>query len=386
MDYGQVNEKNFNIDEIVEQAIDYCTTTYASVLQEVNNGTVSRDAFIQNCVNNFVEKNPLVPKDKRNMVLNYFKTTMWGYGKLEPFLYDETISDVAIYGPNDVCGKQYGKRVKLPVSFKDGADIDRYISRVAMFNRQDISNQNALPLITDINSNPNNRLRINILTNYVTSVGHGYFHIRKIPKQKPSLDRLIRDGYFTMEQANWLVQRFSTGHGVVFCGAGGSGKTVGINWLIDAIPEYLAGYFVQEADELFSDTHGKYMFAHVVNNNGEGKIGYGLRDLARKGLLVDMDIFGVGEVKGPEAYDLINAVYTGTTGICSVHAFSSEEALPKIVHYAKYVSDYSREDLLLMLRHLDTIVFMDHYKIKEISVIDGYDPVRKDFIYKTTSY
>lgn len=376
----------FDIDTVVEQAIDFCTKNYADALQKVDAGRISKDEFINTRIAGFVAKNPLVPQSRQKEVLSYFKTTMWGYGKLEPFLYDESISDIAIYGPDDVAGKQYGKRVSLPVHFKNGADIDRYISRIAMFNKQDISNQNALPIISDITSNPYNRLRVNIITNYVTSVGHGYVQIRKIPKQKPSLERLIQDGYFTLEQARFIVQRFINKHGVVFCGAGGAGKTVGMNWLIDAISNDISGFFIQEADELFSNTHGKYMFTHMVNNSGDGKINYGLRALAQKGLLVDMDIFGIGEIKGPEAYDLVNAVYTGTTGLCSVHSFSSREALNKIVHYAKYVSDYSKEDLMLMLRHLDTIVFMDHYKVKEISIIKDYDYALKDYVYQTVSY
>ena len=98
---------------------------------------------------------------------------------------------------------------------------------------------------------------------------------------------------------------------------------------------------------MFSN-HPDIAFEHTVTNRGEGKIEYTLQDLARNGLLTDIDFFIIGEIKGGEALYLLNAVYTGARGWASVHGASATEAMKKLVDYIKYNSDYSQEDALQM--------------------------------------
>ena len=142
--------------------------------------------------------------------------------------------------------------------------------------------------------------------------------------------------------------------------------------MLDYIPEDKSGLVIQENEELFSN-HPDLAFQHTVMNRGEGKIKYDLGDLARNGLLLDIDYFIIGEIKGAEALYLLNAVYTGAKGWATVHGASATEAMNKLVDYIKYNSDYSQEEALQMLVHLDTVIFMESFKIKEIAEIDGYD-------------
>ena len=155
-----------------------------------------------------------------------------------------------------------------------------------------------------------------------------------------------------------------------------------MNWLIDRIPEDASGLVCQENEELFSDTHPDLAFQHTVTNRGEGKIEYTLQDICRNGLLMDIDYFVIGEIKGAEALYLLNAVYTGAKGWATVHGASAEEAMKKLVDYIKYNSDYKQEDALQMLKHLDTVIFMKDFKVTEIAEVVGWDEEKKDLIYK----
>lgn len=107
------------------------------------------------------------------------------------------------------------------------------------------------------------------------------------------------------------------------------------------------------------------------------------QDLARTGLLTDLDYFIIGEIKGGEALYLLNAAYTGHRCWASVHGINSTEAMNKLADYVKYSSDYTKEEALQMLSSINTVVFMKDFKVQEISEIERWDDVNKKIIYKT---
>ena len=180
----------------------------------------------------------------------------------------------------------------------------------------------------------------------------------------------------------YLIEKAKTSTGILFTGKGASGKTTIMNALIDEIPTNKSGLVIQESEELFSKIHPELMFQHVVINRGEGKIKYTLKDLARTGLLMDLDYFIIGEIKGEEARYFLNAAYTGHKCWASVHGVNSTEAMDKLADYIKDAVDYTKADILKMLRYVSVIVYMEDFKVKEISEITGYDEDKKCLIYK----
>lgn len=224
-------------------------------------------------------------------------------------------------------------------------------------------------------------MRFNITTPVVNSNEKYLLSIRKIPKHKYTTERLIELGFFTREMADYFEDRVKNGGGLLVAGKGGSGKTTLLNWALDKLPDDISGLCIQENEELFSD-HPDIAFQHTIINRGEGKIEYNLGDLARNGLLMDIDYFIIGEIKGAEALYLLNAVYTGAKGWATVHGSSATEAMKKLVDYIKYNSDYSQEEALQMLVHLDTVVFMKDFGVREVQEITGYDPEIGDLTYK----
>ena len=132
--------------------------------------------------------------------------------------------------------------------------------------------------------------------------------------------------------------------------------------------------------ELFSDLHPHLMFQHIVMNSSSGKH-YSLEDLARNGLLTDLDYFVIGEIKGREAKYFLNAADTGHRCWCSVHSPSSTDAIDKLADYIMYETKYSKEEAEYMLKDLGTVIFMKNFKVCEISEISGYDYEKKHLIY-----
>ena len=126
---------------------------------------------------------------------------------------------------------------------------------------------------------------------------------------------------------------------------------------------------IQENEELFSQMHPDIMFQHIVSNRGEGKIEYSLQDLARNGLLTDLDYFIIGEIKGAEALYFLNAAYTGHRCWASIHSMSSFEAFNKLADYIKYDSDYKRGDILDMLSGIEYIIYLENFKVKELTQV-----------------
>ena len=109
---------------------------------------------------------------------------------------------------------------------------------------------------------------------------------------------------------------------------------------------------------------------------------YDLKHISIAGLTMDVDFFIIGEVKGGEALYLLNAAYTGQICAATVHAPSADRAPEKIVDYAMYDSRYSRNELMKMMDCFQTLVFMEHYKVKEIFACLGWNAEKENLEYE----
>lgn len=358
-------------DQIFEDVIDYFTNVDTKSLNLVNRGIKSKDKF-QSDVTEFLKSRHANDTMVQEIWQRYEKF-LWGYYILDDLINDPAISDIKVLNENNIRIKKCGKRLDSHLKFKNKYDYKRFVDMIAVKNKTNLSDINAIQIFTDKESNQNFILRFNISTSFVNSSNSPYVHIRKIPKKKLLIEDLVQMGVMNQSIASYLVDAVIDKQGMVFCGKGASGKTTLMNALIECIPYDESGLVIQESEELFSRSHPDLMFQKVITSKGEGKIQYTLKDLAINGLLTDLDRFIIGEIKGGEALYFLNASYTGHKVMCSTHSNSSSQALDKIADFIKYESDYSREDALKMLSTLSTVVFMKDFKIDEISEIEGWD-------------
>lgn len=368
---GVIEREERDINELIDELIDYFTQVDPIKLNLLERGSIKKESFI-NDVNAYISSKITRDEKLHKEVYKGFASFIWSYDILDDLISDEEISDIKVYNENLIRVKRLGKRETSPLKFRNEKHFSKFVEHVAIKNKVSISDQNAAQNFVDKESSPVAILRFNITTGFINSSGKPVLHIRKIPKTKYTTDKLISLNMMDKERADYLIDKAKNAGGILFCGKGASGKTTAMNWLIDFIPEDRSGLVIQENEELFS-THPDMAFQHTVINRGEGKIEYTLQDLARNGLLMDLDYFIIGEIKGEEAVYLLNAVYTGHRGWASVHGASSTEAMNKLVDYIKYNSDYTQSEALQMLTHLEVVVFMQDFKVAEVSEVLGYD-------------
>lgn len=369
------------IENHLNDVIEHYTKVDIKSLNLVQRGIKSRVVFIES-VREFLrrkESDELII----NEVIDQLKKFLWGYYILEELIDDETISDIKVISFDNIRIKRQGLRTNSDIKFPSPDKYKQFVNAVAVKNRRSLSDVNAIQTFTDKETSKEFILRFNITTEYINSTETPYLHIRKIAKNKKTIQNLIEENMMDVETAEYLINMAKEGKGIIFTGKGASGKTTIMNALIDQIPSSESGLVIQENEELFSNEHPDMMFQHVVLTKGEGKIQYTLKDLAINGLLVDLDYFIIGEIKGAEALYFFNASYTGHKCWASVHGNSANEALNKLADYIKYESSYTRQDILKMLTNISCVVFLEKYKVKEISEIWGWDITIDNIKYRT---
>ena len=378
-----VNEK-LKLNELFDAMVDYFTKVEKKTMHNVIRGITPKSKLFEEAADYLRGKGAL--NEEIVVILHKFDRYVFGYHILDSLIDDEEISDIKILGPNKVRIKRNGRRMTSNVSFKSKEDVNRFVENVAIKNKVSLSDMNALQNFTDTDTSEKFILRISITTPFINSTDNYYMHVRKVAKQKKDLERLIHDGMLDEQTAEYLKEKTENSSGILFTGKGASGKTTLMNALLECIPEDKSCLVIQENEELFSNEHPDMMFQHVVEPKGESKIRYSLKDLAKGGLVMDIDYFIIGEIKGEEALYFSTAAYTGHRCWASVHGINSTEAMNKLVDYAKHGSDYSRSDLLRMFKSLSVVVFMEDYHVKEISEIVDFDEATQNLVYKRVLY
>lgn len=181
--------------------------------------------------------------------------------------------------------------------------------------------------------------------------------------------------------AELLVKRFAEGSTLI-CGGNSSGKTTLLNALKETLPDNMAILVAQQADELTTKYHPDMMFLHSLPGSGESQVSYDLKNISIAGLTMDVDFFIIGEIKGGEALYLLNAAYTGQICAATIHAPSADKAANKLVDYAMYDSRYSRDELMKMMDCFKTLIFMEHYKVKQVYSGVGWNEEKHELEYE----
>lgn len=371
---------NTDSTSLLREIVEHYTVVDKRSLQAVEKGIITQEEFLES-VKKFL-KGRRKNDDVINTTIEAFKKYIWGYHVIDDLIFDKDVSDIKIMNESNVRIKRLGKRESTNIKFASVEDYTSFVKYVATKNKTNISDINAIQTFTDKETNPDFILRFDIMTQFVSSTGLPYMHIRKIPKDKYDMDKLQSLGMFDEKTKKFLIEAAAEAGGILFTGKGASGKTTIMNAMLEQIPHDKSCLVIQENEELFTDKHPEMMFQHIVTSRGEAKIQYTLSDLARNGLLIDLDYFVIGEIKGGEALYFLNAAYTGHKCWASVHGVNSTEAMDKLADYIKYESDYSKADALRMLRGIKYVVFMKDFKVAEISEVVGWDDEKEDLKYK----
>lgn len=371
------NEKNTNhLQQLVN---DYITQKQAELLQ-LKKGLLGKEEFLTQVQAHIKHFYTLTPVEERQL-LKEFEQYIFGYSKLSPLIDDREISDIRVVSFDNIRVKRNGRRMDAGITFSSEKEYRQFVEYVATKNQINVSNLNAIQRFTDVESHEDFILRFTLSMPLVNTYHEPYLCIRKVPKNFPQMKELISKNMLDNNTAELLIERFRQSSTLI-CGGNSSGKTTLLNALKETLPDDVAILVTQQADELTTKFHPDMMFLHSLPGTAEGQVSYDLKDISIAGLTMDVDFFIVGEVKGAEALYLLNAAYTGQICAATIHAPSADRAPEKLVDYAMYGSRYSRDELMKMMDCFQTMIFMEHYKVKEVFACKGWDNESKSLIYE----
>lgn len=388
----EVNSKK--LDDYVDILLRYFNSTSNEQFIQMNRGDMSKEEFMGH-VEAYLDKIiTLKNREQKEQVLAKFKNNLWGFSVLEPLIEDKEISDIKVVTYDNIRVKRNGVRENANVKFESQHEYEQMLNTIAVRNGVNLSMLNAIQTWTDNSSNENWTIRFTAATSFVTSTGQPALHIRKLPKEHRSLLYFEKKGLLvSIEQVEYLKKRITETTGVLIVGKTGAGKTVFYNGLLDFIPRNKSVLVIQENEELNNRckngdfaSHPEMLFLHTVYASGEGKVEYDLQDLARMGLLFDIDYFAIGEVKGAEAKYLLNCIMTGSIGMCTAHGSSIEDGMDKVADYITYATTYTKNGALEMLQRLNTVIYVEEFEIKDVAEVQGYDRDTKKMIYKHVDF
>lgn len=331
--------------------------------------------------------------EEKAAALSFVKKEIWGYGLIDDLIHDKTISDIKIHDAGHIRIKREGRRETSNLAFPSEAAYQSFVTRLLERNKVNLGTANAIQTFTDAEQE-DFILRLAVISGLLIVGGSPCVVIRKIPKNKYSLQELeqmgmfseqssqqddgeeIMDPYISVEhlQFDLLLHRMIRGKGILFTGKGASGKTTLMNACLEKIPETDSVMICQENAELFDLNHPDLIAAHVMINGGDSKVSYNLGDLTRVALLVDLDRVIVGEVKeGSEAAGLSKASMTGHKCWTSVHGESCEMAVEKMADYISQATGYGNREALKQLLGFEYVVHLRDFRVDEVVRIADFD-------------
>lgn len=324
-------------------------------------------------------------------VLDELEKYLWGYYVLDELINNPDVSDIRVLKFNYIRYKKFGVRYDYGKHFIDENDYLQFVNLLAVRNKKSLSDLNAVTYFTDT-SNEKFILRFNICTGLISSDKIPVLTIRKISREKYTMEGLMEKGMFDGKMAAYLMEKAGTASGILFTGKGASGKTTLMNTMLEYIHANESALVIQENDELFissvKNAEGENVpardiaFLHTVSNSGDGKVEYSLSELTRNGLRMDLDYYIIGEIKGDEAEGFSMASYTGHKCWATVHGMNSYEGINKLADYIKQATGYEFDDCLRKLIGMEIVIFMKEFKVCEITEIYGYDEEAKNLARK----
>ncbi|PPB80625.1 pilus assembly protein CpaF [Albidovulum inexpectatum] len=268
--------------------------------------------------------NVVLNKDERTQLFQELYHEVMGLGPLEPLLQDDTVNDILVNGPHQVFVERNGKLELTDVQFKDERHLLRIIDKIvsAVGRRVDESNPYCDARLADGS-------RFNCMIPPI-AVDGSLVSIRKFKKDKLSVDDLIRYGAFTEEMAAYLQAAVATRLNVIVSGGTGSGKTTTLNALSSFIDNSERILTIEDTAELqLQQVHVGRMESRPPNVEGKGAVTQ--RDCLRNALRMRPDRIIVGETRGEEVIDMLQAMNTGHDGsMTTIHANSARDAISRL--------------------------------------------------------
>lgn len=330
-----LNEFGLKVDEVTDIINDYDAFQNKELLDEL------RNKIIQNLIdhNLTTSNNSELIKDEinktlagydlsnieRSYIYNLIDNEINGYGPITDLLEDKSITEIMVNGPNEIYVEVDGHIVlDHSVSFINADHIVRTIQRMIQPLGRTIDTTNPM-----VDARLDDGSRLNAVIPPLAIKGP-VLTIRKFKEDLATIEDLLRNGTLTSEMARFLEACVKEKQNVIISGGTGGGKTTLLNVMSSFISESERIVTIEDAAELrLKQNHVISLETRLTNYEGTGEIT--IRDLVINSLRMRPDRIIVGEVRGKEAFDMLQAMNTGHTGsLTTMHANSPLDALNRL--------------------------------------------------------
>jgi pilus assembly protein CpaF len=265
-----------------------------------------------------------ISRDDRIRLVEDIADDILGHGPLERLLSDDTVSEIMVNGPFDVWVERAGRLAQTSVRFNDESHLRRIINKMVAQVGRRIDESSPM-----VDARLPDGSRVNAIIPPLSLSGP-LVTIRKFSKTRLALEDMVPLGTISTQTREFLERAVLARLNILISGGTGSGKTTLLNALSSAIPDNERIVTIEDAAELrLNQRHVLRLESRPKNIEGEGEIP--IRELVRNSLRMRPDRIVVGEVRGPETLDMLQAMNTGHDGsLSTVHANTPRDALSRL--------------------------------------------------------
>ncbi|HEY1607957.1 MAG TPA: CpaF family protein, partial [Paraburkholderia sp.] len=257
-------------------------------------------------------------------IVDELMNDMFGVGPIEPLLADDSITDILVNGPDKVFVERHGRLELTPLKFRDNAHVVNVAQRIAAAIGRRVDESSPM-----VDARLADGSRVNVVLPPLAVHG-ACIAIRKFSKRNITLARMAQQGNLSNAMMRVLKIAATARLNILISGGTGSGKTTRLNAMSHFIDDRERILTIEDAAEL------QLQQPHVVSletrpDNAEGTGGVEQRDLVRNALRMRPDRIILGETRGAEAFDVLQAMNTGHDGsMTTIHANSPRDAISRL--------------------------------------------------------
>ena len=338
-----------------------------AMVTEVENGILDK-AVLEKAIVQVIDKNKHHIGIDRETVISKVFDYMFKYGPLQPYIDDDSISDIDGTKFNVFTIKRFGIREAIDISFGNEKIFENYCKIIALRNGGVLNENDTHCRVSD----EKRRLRVN-LSIPPRNLSGAAISIRKHPMKNYTLEDLISFNMLNEEIAQYIKDLALSNKSILITGKGGSGKTT----LLRAITDYskeMERVLIAESDSEIYPNKSNCIVQRVKKKN-EGGIPVTLLDLIIDGLTMSLDTYVIGELTDGVAWHFLIAGFTGHRVMATTHKWSSEGALPRMLTLAKMaqISESEKTIKEMIGTSIDIVMHMEDFKVMEILEVLSYD-------------
>ncbi|MBE5692112.1 MAG: CpaF family protein [Sutterella sp.] len=315
------NEANARLRRMIhDQVFSQIDPMKAALTSRENLAEQIRDLIRRICDENRFQ----LTGQEESLIAEQMLDEMLGIGPIEPLLSDETVTDILVNGAGKVFVERFGKLELTPITFIDEQHVFNIAQRIAARVGRRIDEANPM-----VDARLADGSRVNVITHPLALDGTS-ISIRKFSKRKRNLEELAQGGALTVEMVELLGRAVKARLNIVVSGGTGAGKTTLLNALSFKIGQEERVVTIEDAAELQLNLDDIVRLeTRPESIEGGGQITQ--RDLVKNALRMRPDRIILGEVRGGECFDMLQAMNTGHDGsLCTVHANTPKDALIRL--------------------------------------------------------